>query len=139
MRGGGYEKEEEDAGLHELDEAVAVLVNFSENDKCVISSALQYHEDGYVELHDIFSLRVVAIALSFILACDEIVEFFEGVECGLLAPIGHVLADAEVGLVGVDIGGVGRQRTTSKEEYVRAYLYLPALKNWYACSINQFL
>lgn len=136
VKEGGYDKEKEYAGLHELDEAVTIMVNLFENDECVISSALQYHQDGDVDLHNILSLRIAAIAFSLVFACNEIVELFEGVECGLLTPIGHVLADTEVWLIGVDVGGVGGQGTTSKEWYFRAYLYLPALKNWYACSIN---
>lgn len=82
------------------------MVDLFEDDQCVVSSALQYHQNSDVELHDIFSLWVAAIALTFILACDEIIEFFEGVECRLLAAICHVLADAEVWLVGVDVGRV---------------------------------
>ncbi len=100
---------------------------------------MQDHEHCDVELDDVLGLRVGAIGLSFVLAGDEVVEFFEGVEGGLLAAIGHVLADAEVGLVGVDVGGVGGEGTSCGEEYFSAYLYLPALKNWYACSINQFI
>jgi hypothetical protein len=115
------------------------VVDLPEEEECVVAPALEDHEDGDVQFDYILRLRVVSVAFPLVLACDDVIEFLERVQEGLLAAIGHVLADAEVRLVGVDVGGVRGQGTAWREEYFSAYLYLPALKNWYACSIIRII
>lgn len=82
------------------------MIDLLEDNQGAISSALKGHQNGDVELDDVFSLRIIAASLPLVLAGNYIVQFLETVEGGLLAAIGHVLADAEIGLVGVDIGGI---------------------------------
>ena len=58
----------------------------------------------------------------------EIVEFSHTVmSCGLAA-VSQIFADGEVGLIGIDIDGVTVEVAISKEDYLSAYLNLPALK-----------
>ena len=45
-----------------------------------------------------------------------------------MAAIGHVLADGEVGFVGVNVAGVAGEVAGSGQGYLRASLYFPALK-----------
>lgn len=80
-----------------------MVVDLLEHDEGIIPASLQGHEDGDVELDDVLSLRIVASALPFVLPRDDVIQFLEAVERGLLASIGHVLADGEVGLVGIDV------------------------------------
>jgi len=47
---------------------------------------------------------------------------------GRLASVGQILADGEVGLVGVDVAGVVAKVTILVEAYLKASLYFPALK-----------
>jgi hypothetical protein len=86
------------------------VVDFLEDGEGIVAFALKNHENGNIELDYVFSLRIVATAFPLVLASNYIVEFLEAVERGLLTAVGHVLADAEIGLVGVDVGGIGCQR-----------------------------
>lgn len=86
---------------------MAVLVYVSEEEEGAVAAALQNQQNSNVKFEDVFSLRIGAVGLAFVLPGDEIVHLLEGVDGGLLAAVGHVLADAEVGLIGVDVGRVG--------------------------------
>lgn len=99
-----------------------MVVDLPEHDQRAVPPSLQGHEDGDVELDDVLGLRVVARALPLVLPGDDVVQFLEAVEGGLLASVGHVLADGEIGLVGIDVRRVGRQRALWGLAYFRAYL-----------------
>ena len=45
-----------------------------------------------------------------------------------MASVGQVLADGQVGLVGIDVAGVAAQVAVSMGAYLKASLYFPALK-----------
>lgn len=57
-----------------------MVVDFFEDDECVVSLALQYHQNSNIEFDYVFCLRIVAVALSFVLASDDVIEFFQSIE-----------------------------------------------------------
>lgn len=65
-----FEKEKEDASLHKLNEAVAIVVDLLQQRKGTVPTPLQNQQYCDVELEDVFSLRVSAVTLSFVLPSD---------------------------------------------------------------------
>jgi hypothetical protein len=113
--------------LHELDEAIPIVVNFFEYDHCIISFSLQNHKNSDIKFDYVFSLWIIAISFSPIFSCDDIIEFFETVYSRLLASISHVLAYKQIWLEGINVGGVSGERAVWGCAYLRASLYFPAL------------
>ena len=107
-----------------------MVVYFLKDSQPAISFSLQDHQDGNIEFYVVLGLRVVPIEFAFVFALGEFVHFFEAVEGGLLASIGHVFADVEVGLIAIDVGLVGCEVALLSNGYFNASLYFPALKFW---------
>jgi len=126
----GYQQQKEHSALHKLDEAVPLLVYFLENQNGDLPLALQNQEDGNVELDDGLGLQFRSVVVPLELLDEYIVESAETVVGGLLAAVGQVLADGQVGLVGVVVGRAAVEVASSLYGYLSASLYLLALKFW---------
>ena len=73
----------------------------------VLSPSLQDEQYCDVELDDALGLRVSAGEVTLVALEQVVLELLEAVLGGLGAAVGEVLTDGEVGLVGVEVDGVG--------------------------------
>jgi len=102
----GYQKQKKHSALHELNEAVALLVDLFKDQNGDVSLPLQNEEDCDVELDDGLGLQFGSGLVPFEFAEQEVVEPAETVGGSLGGAVGQVLADGEVGFVGVVVIGV---------------------------------
>lgn len=88
-----YHQEDHESALHELNEAIAVLIDVLKEQYRTVSPPLKDQQYRDVELNDVVRMRLQSALFSLPFPSEQVVEFSYAVEGGLLAAIGQILAD----------------------------------------------